>query len=311
MTTRKVGTLREFDLIRWIREQVPRDERVVVGIGDDAAVVRSSRGPLLVSTDILLEGVHFDLSEARPREVGWKAMACSISDVAAMGGRSTVAVASAALPAGFSEADARDLVGGMLDCAGEFGVRLVGGDVSASTGPLVVNVAILGEAAGAPVLRSGARVGDAILVTGELGGSRLGRHLRFRPRQDEALALVARFDIHAMIDISDGLARDLHHILEESGVGARLFAHAVPVSEDARRAARRSGKSPLDHALADGEDYELLFTLGDEDARRLLATPPFSVRVSRIGQITASGAVLELPDGTSVPLEPQGWEHTA
>ena len=201
--------MREFDLIRWIRQRAARDERVVVGIGDDAAVVRSPDAPLLFSTDILLDGVHFDLAEATPRQVGWMALACSVSDIAAMGGRSTVAVVAAALPPGFTEADAHELVLGMLDCAEEFGLRLVGGDVTATRGPLAVSVAILGEPVDEPVLRSGAQVGDAILVTGELGGSRLGKHLTFRPRQDEAVALAKACNLHAMIDISDGLARDL------------------------------------------------------------------------------------------------------
>jgi len=302
--------LREFDLIRWIRQRAARDERVVVGIGDDAAVVRSPDAPLLFSTDILLDGVHFDLAEATPRQVGWKAMACSVSDIAAMGGRSTLAVVSAALPAAFPEAHAHELVLGILDCADEFGVRLVGGDVAATRGPLAVSVAILGEAVREPVLRSGAKVGDAIVVTGELGGSRLGKHLTFRPRQDEAVALAKACNLHAMIDISDGLARDLYHILEESRVGARVFADALPVSDDARRAAQASGRKPLDHALGDGEDYELLLTLAPEEADRLLASPPFPTRLSRIGQITASAAILEFKDGSTVALEPKGWEHT-
>jgi len=302
--------LREFDLIRWIRQRAARDERVVVGIGDDAAVIGSPDGPLLFSTDMLVGGVHFDLSEATAHQVGWKALACSVSDIAAMGGRSTVAVASAALPPGFTEADAHELVLGMLDCAEEFEVRLVGGDVAATRGPLAVSVAILGEAVRQPILRSGARVGDAIMVTGELGGSRLGKHLTFRPRQDEAVALAETCDLHAMIDISDGLARDLHHILEESGVGARVFADAVPVSGAARRAAEVSGRTALDHALGDGEDYELLFTLAPEEAERLLASPPFPTPLSRIGEIVSSGAVLEFADGTTAALEPKGWEHT-
>ncbi len=302
--------LREFDLIHWIRQRAARDERVIVGIGDDTAVLRSPDGPLLFSTDMLLDGVHFALAEATPRQVGWKALACSVSDIAAMGGRSTVAVVAAALPPGFTEADAHELVLGMLDCAEEFGLRLVGGDVTATRGPLAVSVAILGEPVDEPVLRSGAQVGDAILVTGELGGSRLGKHLTFRPRQDEAVTLVSQFDLHAMIDISDGLARDLHHILEESGVGARVFADAIPVSDDARRAAETTGRTALDHALGDGEDYELLFTLAPPEAERLVASPPFHTRFSRIGQITASGALLEFQDGSTVALEPKGWEHT-
>jgi len=303
--------MKESDLIRWIRSQVAPDDRVAVDIGDDTALVRNAEATTLVTTDLLVEGTHFDLATASLAEAGWKVMARNVSDIAAMGGRSTVAVMSAALPRGFTDEQARELVRGALDCAREFGVRLVGGDISGTRGPLVLNVTLLGDLAGRPpVLRSGARPGDAILVTGSLGGSILGKHLRFRPRQAEGLALNQSYSPHSMIDISDGLAIDLHHILEESGVGARLEAAWVPISEDARRLAKTSGRSPLDHALGDGEDFELLFTLAEADAARLLRDQPFDVSISRIGTITAAGAVLVLPDGTDRPLGRHGWEHT-
>jgi thiamine-monophosphate kinase len=227
-----------------------------------------------------------------------------------MGGRSTAAVAAAALPRGFAERDGQGIVRGLLDCADAFGVRLVGGDLAATPGPLVLTVTLLGDLGGRPpVLRSGAQPGDAVLVTGSLGGSLLGRHLRFRPRQAEGLLLAQRYAPHAMIDISDGLARDLHHLLEESGVGARLLAEKIPIADDARRAALASGRSPLDHALGDGEDYELLFTLDPAAVARLLAEQPLDVPLTQIGEITAGGATLVLPDGTERPLEPTGWEH--
>jgi thiamine-monophosphate kinase len=302
--------LKEFDLIRWIREQACADSRVLVGIGDDAAVVAAGESPTLLTTDLLVDGVHFDLAEASPRQVGWKAVACSVSDIAAMGGRPSVAVVAAALPRGFAAEQAHELVRGALACAAEFGLCLVGGDVTATPGPLAIDVTMLGGTAGLPpVLRSGARPGDALLVTGALGGSRLGRHLGFRPRQAEGLALNRDYHARAMIDISDGLAADLHHILDESGVGVDLLAERVPIADDARRAAERSGRSPLDHALDDGEDFELLFTLAQEDAARLLARQPFDVPVTRIGTITPAGAVLVLADGSRQPLEPRGWEH--
>jgi len=302
--------VKEFDLIRWIRRAAPADASVVVGIGDDAALVRAHGPSTLVTTDMVIEGVHFAAGGATPREVGWKAMARNVSDIAAMGGRSTFAVAAAALPRGWSEADARELVLGLLDCANQFGIRLVGGDIAATPGPLIVTVTLLGDLEGRPpILRSGARVGDAILVTGSLGGSLLGKHLRFRPRQAEGLALAERYAPHAMIDISDGLARDLHNVLDASRVGARLWAADIPLSDDARRAAQASGRSPLDHALGDGEDYELLFTLDPATAGVLLADQPFDVPVAQIGEVTPSGALLILPDGSERPLEPSGWEH--
>ncbi len=304
--------VREGDLIRWIRAETPANDLVLVGIGDDAALVRNLSNSTLVTTDMLIGGVHFDPASTEPNEVGWKGMARNISDIAAMGGRATVAVAAAALPHGFAARDAHTLVLGLLDCAEKFGVRLVGGDVAATAGPLVLTVTLLGDTCGRqPVLRSGARPGDAILVTGALGGSLLGKHLRFRPRQAEGLLLAEHYTPHAMIDISDGLARDLCHILEESGVGARLVAEHIPIADDACRAAAASGRSPLDHALGDGEDYELLFTLDEAAASRLLADQPFEVPVTRIGTITERGAAIILPDGAERPLEPKGWEHTA
>jgi thiamine-monophosphate kinase len=305
-----MGQLKEFEFIEWIRQRATADARVVTGVGDDTAVLAATTGPLLLTTDMLVDGVHFDLSRVEARDVGWKALACSISDVAAMGGRSTAAVASTALPQGTDEGAAQELVLGLLECAEAYGVCLVGGDVTGTAGPLVVNVALLGElAAERPVLRSGARVGDALLVTGSLGGSLLSRHVRVQPRAEEGIALARDYGVTAMIDISDGLARDLYHILDESGVGARLESAAVPLSDDAVSMAERSGRSPLEHALADGEDFELLFTLAESDAVRLLSDQPFGVPVTRIGTITGTGAVLVLADGTEQELARAGWEH--
>ena len=304
-------TVGEFELIRWIRGQAPADDLVRVAIGDDAALVANRTDATLVTTDMLVDGVHFDTEEALLADIGWKSLACSASDIAAMGGRCTAAVMAAALPPGFRPQEAEELVRGALACAREFDVRLVGGDLTGTGGgPLTLSVTMLGDTGGlAPVLRSGARPGDAILVTGALGGSALGRHLRFRPRLAEGLMLNQRYRPHAMIDVSDGLAIDLHHILEESGVGAVLSVERIPVSEDAVRMAQRTGRTALDHALGDGEDYELLFTLDEATADRLLADQPFDVALTRIGTIVPSGATLLMPDGSERPLEPTGWEH--
>lgn len=302
--------VRECDLLRWIRGEARADGLVLVGIGDDAALVRNRDASTLITTDLLIEGVHFDLATATPREAGWKAMARNISDIAAMGGESTAAVVAAALPRGFARPHAEALVTGLLDCADAFGIRLVGGDLAATPGPLVLAVTLLGDLGGRPpLLRSGARPGDAILVTGALGGSLLGKHLRFTPRQAAGLILTRSYRPHAMIDISDGLARDLHHLLDESRVGATLWADRIPLSQEAHRLAAASGRSPLDHALGDGEDYELLFAADPDTASRLLAEQPLGVPVTQIGVVTEAGAVLALPDGAERPLEPRGWEH--
>ena len=205
---------------------------------------------------------------------------------------------------------AKGLHAGMVPLAEKFGVTLAGGDTNAWDGPLVVTVTLIGEATprGA-VRRSGAKPGDSILVTGPLGGSLLGRHLRPMPRIAEALALVEAATIHAMIDISDGLASDLGHILEESGgLGATLDADSIPIHDDARA----MDGVPLDHALHDGEDFELCLTLDPNEANRLLAEPPRGVALHRVGTIEVEpGLRLRKSDGSIIELATKGFDHLA
>jgi thiamine-monophosphate kinase len=202
---------------------------------------------------------------------------------------------------------------GLKRMADRFDIDLVGGDTNAWDGPLVVGVTLLGETSSrGPVLRSGAKAGDAILVTGPLGGSLFrGRHLRTEPRVKEALALHAAAPLHAMIDISDGLSSDLGHILEESGnLGALLDAAAIPIHHDAIEQSRAEGMAALEHALHDGEDFELCVVVAPEAADALVARPPEPAQVYRIGTITAEpGMRLRLSDGTIVPLIPRGFDH--
>lgn len=284
----------------------------MIGIGDDCAALDVSKDRLcLITTDMLLEGSHFLLSDATPEEIGWKSVACSLSDVAAMGCEPTAVVVSV----GFTKATKDDFIerfhAGIKEICGRYGVDLVGGDITSGKGRLAVCVTALGRDAGLrPVPRSGAKPGDAILVTGSLGGSLLGKHLRFHPRVPEALYLNRTSDLHAMMDISDGLAGDLTHILEESGVGGELEAAAIPISEDARRMAAKTRKTPLEHALSDGEDYELLFTTTEAEAARLLAAQPLAVPLSRIGRITTGpGLFIRGGKGAVRPLKPKGWDH--
>jgi thiamine-monophosphate kinase len=200
----------------------------------------------------------------------------------------------------------------MRKCADRFDVPIAGGDVTSWKQDLLVTcVTALGRDAHAqPVLRSGARPGDVILVTGELGGSLLGRHVRFIPRVDESLALVRRIRPHAMIDVSDGLSSDLGHIAQESGVGAVIDEQALPVSRDARRAAKVDGRSATEHALDDGEDFELIVTMSGRDAQRVLARPPFRTRLTAIGRIVRKpGLFIRTRDGKERRLEPGGYEH--
>ncbi|HEY2787323.1 MAG TPA: thiamine-phosphate kinase, partial [Fimbriiglobus sp.] len=297
-----------FAFIDWIRLHTPTHPRVVVGPGDDCAVLERPENRLLVTTDLLMDGVDFVIAEVGPRRVGRKAMAVNLSDVAAMAGIPTAAVVSVALPKNGGREIGEQLFLGMRDVADAFGVPIVGGDTNSWNGGLVISVTVLGEAtAKGPVLRAGAKPGDWIFATGPLGGSLLGKHLDFTPRIAEALALHAAVDLRAMIDVSDGLAADLHHILEESRCGAVLDAAAIPIAPAAFDRAKQSGKTPLAHALGDGEDFELVFTVSPADGRTLLETPPIP-SLAKIGACVETGLWLERPAGRE-PLSPVGWVH--
>jgi thiamine-monophosphate kinase len=313
------GTTGEFALIDWIRRQEPErpvDSWTRVGIGDDCAILAVGEGTgagcdLLITTDMLMDGRHFHLEQGGPEAVGFKAMGVNLSDIAAMAGIPRAAVVAVALPRANAVEIAHGLHAGMRALADRFAVDLVGGDTNAWDGPLVITVTVLGQATvrGA-VRRSGARPGDVILVTGALGGSlAAGRHLKPEPRIAEALAIHRAADIHAMIDLSDGLSSDLGHILAESGgLGAVLDAVAIPIHPDAHEQTRRDGVSALEHALHDGEDFELCLTVAPEAAERLLAAHP--APLYRIGEVTdAAGVFLRSPDGHTTPVEPRGFDH--
>jgi thiamine-monophosphate kinase len=307
----------EFAYIAWLRSQTLDASRVVVGPGDDCAVLTAGSRPLLLTTDMLMDGVDFVLTEVGPRRAGRKAMAANLSDIAAMAGVPTAAVVSVALPTSYGGSDVGDegtiaesLYHGLREMADAFSVPLVGGDTNSWAGPLVICVTVLGEAtARGPVCRSRAKPGDWVLVTGPCGGSILGHHLNFTPRVREALALHAAADLHAMIDISDGLAADLNHILEESGCGAVLTAEAIPIAPAAIELSRTSGKTPLQHALGDGEDFELIFTVSPADGERLLREQPVpGVSLVQIGVCVERGLWIE-ENGTRRVLKPIGWTH--
>jgi thiamine-monophosphate kinase len=298
----------EFAFIDWIRKQTAADPRVLVGPGDDTAVLKVRTDvPWLATTDMLLEGSCF-LLEAGGRAIGRKAMAVNLSDIAAMAGKPTAALVSVGLPRQGGRKLAEDLFLGLRETAAAFDTAIVGGDTNSWNGPLAISVTLLGEAtAKGPVLRSGAKPGDWLLLTGSVGGSILGKHLNFTPRVREALRLHELVDLHAMIDISDGLAADLHHLCDESGCGAELDAAAIPVSDDARR--MNDAQSPLDHAVSDGEDFELLFAVSPEAGRILLESQPLpGLAVTHIGRFIDQGVWL-LRDGQRETLPPRGYVH--
>jgi thiamine-monophosphate kinase len=309
-------TLGEFALIDWIREREGRQVGpwTKLGIGDDCAILDVSRASdLLVTTDMLMDGRHFRLAEDGPRAAGYKSLGVNLSDIAAMAGIPRVCLVAVALPRTGATGMAQEIYAGMHELAARFEVDLVGGDTNAWDGPLVISVTLLGEATkkGA-IRRAGAQPGDAIYVTGPLGGSLLaGRHLRPEPRIAEALALHETVPIHALIDISDGLSSDLRHILKESGdLGATLDQAAIPIHSDAHEMSKRDGTPALDHALNDGEDFELCLVVAADDSARLLADPPARAKLYRIGTVTELPSLsLRSPDGQQRPIAPLGFDH--
>jgi len=299
----------EFDYIDWLRRWTPTDPRVLIGPGDDAAALQLRPNvPCLITTDMLMDGVCFKLAEAGPRAVGRKIMAVNLSDIAAMAGKPVAAVVSAALPRLGGRLLAEQLYLGFREMADEFQTAIVGGDTNSWDGPLVISVTVLGESTGAgPVRRNGARPGDWLMVTGPLGGSIRGKHLTFTPRVQEAMRLNEIAPLHAMIDISDGLAADVNHLCMESGCGAVLSADRIPITSEARNMG--DNKSALDHALTDGEDFELAFAVPEADGRKLLESQPVSgITLVHIGEFLEQGLWIEEREKRR-PLEPRGYEH--
>jgi len=302
----------EFDLIRWIRSQTGASPEVPIGAGDDCAALRLPEGKtVLVTTDMLVAGVHFKPEEATPRQVGHKAVARAVSDIAAMAGEAKAVVIAMAAARGTAAAYLKDLFCGMKAAADALGVQIAGGDIATGDLPLTLTVTVIGTGdQDSLVLRSGARPGDRVLVTGELGGALLGRHLSFLPRLKEAVWLRDAVALHSMIDISDGLAADAGHIGAESGVAIELWADAIPVSKAAETLPASSGRSALEHALHDGEDYELLFTVTADQSSQLLERSDVPVKVTCIGEVVGgSGLWIRKRGGEKRPLEPRGWVH--
>ena len=310
--------MNEFELISRLTRSLPTNKSVVVGAGDDCAVLDLGLpdGLLLFKTDAVVEGVHF--TSATPAErIGRKALARCLSDIAAMAGTPIAALVTLALPATFVPDFVESIYTGISALARRHEVAIVGGETTVNPKGTLISVALLGSMPrGKGVLRSGAEVGDAIFVTGELGASLAGKHLDFEPRLAEARWLAQHFGLHAMLDISDGLAGDLRHILKASRVGAELLASAIPISREARRAAKaESGaKTPLLAALTDGEDFELLFTVASREAVPLLDAwkKEFpKLALSCIGKITASeGITIRDKEGVR-PFTAHGYAHFA
>jgi thiamine-monophosphate kinase len=292
----------ELNFIAWLRRQQHPGADVLLPPGDDLAVLNwDAADLLLVGVDQVLDGVHFDSAVHDPRGIGRKVMNRNLSDCAAMASLPAAAVAAVALPQSVGIDYAKELYLGLRDAADPFDCPIVGGDTGSWPGKLAISVTILGRSAGiAPVKRSGAKPDDFIYVSGALGGSIAGRHMTFEPRIALARELAGERRVNAMIDISDGLARDLRHICQESGVGAVLDAGSIPIHSDALKLAADDRTAALQRALGDGEDYELLLTSPD-DLR--------DAGVIRIGRITAAPSLLLRSDAGLTPLPTAGWEH--
>jgi thiamine-monophosphate kinase len=328
--------LGERALIERVRRRLPPPPaEVLLGIGDDAAAVAWPGGTLLLTTDTLIEDVHFRRKTTGLRDLGAKALAVNVSDVAAMGGEPRYALLALALPPSIPLADVDDLYAGLAATAGRYGVALIGGDTCAHPERIVLTLTVVGRVEGAPVSRRGARPGDAVLVTGSLGASAAGLAVLERgpglvpPIPDELSAPVVtahRVPVPrvaegqvaraagatAMIDLSDGLATDLGHIAAQSGVGAEVRLDALPVSLPTRRIAELFGVSAWRWAVGGGEDYELCFTAPPDAAAALArrVTAGTGTPVSVIGEIRpAAGGVRFLDEsGREVKVGP-GFEH--
>jgi thiamine-monophosphate kinase len=335
----RLDQLGELGLVQRIRESSPISDPTGVrtGIGDDTAVLAVAPGALLLATtDLVIEDIHFRRAWASPRDIGWKAMAVNLSDIAAMGGRPRWALVGLALPASM-DVDAIDILyAGMREAAEPYGVTIVGGDCSASPDRWMIDVTLLGEHLGRPRLRSMAESGDAVIVTGSLGRSAAGlallelegataaavspqaraelvaAHLRPTPRVAEGEWLGAQASVHAMMDVSDGIATDLGHICRESRTGARVMLDRLPLTAATREAARVQARDPIQWATGGGEDYELLVTCApdavdalSEGLRRATGTA-----LTVIGQIDPGEPGIRFVDarGETVTL-PSGYGH--
>jgi thiamine-monophosphate kinase len=308
--------MNEFELITRLTRSLPGNPALLVGAGDDCAVIDLGVPGrwLLFKTDAVVEGIHFT-RDVSPEKIGHKALGRCLSDVAAMAGSPTAALVTLALPRHFEVQFVDGVYAGMSKLASRYEVAIAGGETTTNPERILLSIALLGSVGrNEAVLRSGAKPGDALFVTGKLGGSLTGKHLEFEPRLNEARWLASHFSVHAMLDISDGLAGDLRHLLSASSVGAELLASAIPISSQARTnaRARANAKTPLVAALTDGEDFELLFAVAARDAVPLLDAwkKQFpELPLSCIGKVVA-GEGITLRDAKGVRrLSEHGYVH--
>ncbi|MEX0654057.1 MAG: thiamine-phosphate kinase [Phycisphaeraceae bacterium] len=316
--------MREFDLLAHVyRSNAALPAGVTIPPGDDMGALRLGDATVLVTVDQLADGVHVDLATTALARVARKAITRNLSDVAAMAAKPLGAVVAVSLPRTLGQARATELFDAMRQTAADFDCPLIGGDIAMWDHPLLACVTVLAEPAGiAPVLRRGAQPGDAIYVTGALGGSGetlpdgYCHHLDFTPRLALARTLAASPATrpHCMIDLSDGLARDLQHLCDAGDLDANLTVADLPLSRGAHQAAARTGRPAWQHALGDGEDYELLFTAPPGLVTSMTSPPITPIGVMQPRQADRPAITLRLPDGDTCDLRSLadlGWEHHA
>jgi thiamine-monophosphate kinase len=308
----------EHSFIAWAKQRAARLPQVQLGIGDDAAVLTTDR-ETVVTTDSLCEGTHFILDECGPRAVGRKLAGVNLSDLAAMAAQPVAFFLSLSLPrkpSGYQRPDcqsssqlATEIFEGVLEYAEKYSVAIAGGDTNTWHGPLCVNITAIGTAPEAGVWkRSGAKPNDVIVVSGSLGGSLLGKHLQIEPRLALADKLRTSYKVNAATDISDGLGIDLLSLFSASGCGAELALNQIPISDAAHERSKTSGKTPLEHAIEDGEDFELLLAMSTEEAARLPREID-GIPLTTIGRFVSRTGLWSREGGQVKQVKPKGYTH--
>jgi len=295
--------MKELEFIDYIAKQFKTGKSIIKGIGDDSAVLRhTKKSYLLLTTDMIIEGTHFS-KNARPFEIGWKAMAVNISDIAAMGGIPKYALISVGVPKKRGTKFLKEIMRGIKTISKKFKISIIGGDTNSSS-KVVLNIMLAGEVEKhCIVTRKGAKPGDLIFVTGALGEGKT-KHLNFMPRLKEARTLVKNYKINSMIDLSDGLSVDLNRLAKISRVGARIHESLLPLSEKSE---------PLKKAIAEGEDFELLFTASRNESKKLIKDmgKTENLPITLVGEVVKKSLGVKLVEecGKLKPLKPKGFKH--
>jgi thiamine-monophosphate kinase len=303
----------EHDFHNWLRDHqflAETHESVLIGIGDDCAMLRESNTHTVVTTDTIAEGTHFDTSLHPLEMIGRKALGVNLSDIAAMGASPTHAVLTLLLPRQYSLSDTKQLVSGMFKLASRYDVAIIGGDTNRWDGKLVIGATLIGQRS--PKISgwrlNGAKLSDRVIVSGSFGGSITGRHLSFEPRIKLSNYLAERYAINAATDASDSLSLDLQLLAQSSEVGVDLLADKIPISDTLKTA---DPQTQLDGALYDGEDFELILTMAPEVFEQIKADPKVPCQLTDIGKITPKQQGLRILDSHGVfnTLNPRGYVH--